>query len=397
MRPASRRSPSVWILCITGAAFAAPAAHLPAAAARRPAAALRRHAPVKGTKVTIDALIEAHVPGDLGLAPDGARLTYAVRSFDAERSRYVHQIYVQSLPDGAPRQFTYRDRGAVHPRFSPDGRFIAFASRPASSPSSDAEDEADDAPAQVFVAPIDGGEARQLTRRARGIQDFVWLPDGKGMVVLAEEEKSAPERALKEQEVEEKIDGIAEPAGRRRQQFWTIDLAAGDERRLNDGAYGVEPPFSVAPDGRSIVYSANLTAAPGGENAYDLYLLDIASRSTRRLTERPGAEKGPRFSPDGRQVVFVAPATPEISFSRATLFLVPAAGGTPRAISAQSDRDVEEGEYGFGPDGKTVFAVVSRGTDAPIWGFDPISGEGREIVGGTRVCSSLAVSRGRVA
>src|SRR5262249_34176098 len=150
-------------------------------------------------------------------------------------------------------------------------------------------------------------------------------------------------------------------------------------------------------DGRFVVYAANLTAAPGGENAYDLYLLGIASGSVRRLTDRAGAEKGPRFSPDGRDVAFVAPATPDISFSRATLFVVPADGGAPRARSARSDRDIEEGESRFTPDGKAVLAVVNRGTAAPIWRFDRALGEGREIVGGARVCSSLAVSRSRVA
>ncbi len=346
-------------------------------------------------KITIDELIAARVPADLCLSPDGARLAYTVRSFDSDRAEYVHQIHVQPLSAGKARQYTFREAGAVHPRFSPDGAWIAFLGRPSAAPAESGETAQDDAErAQVFALPVDGGEAKQLTRFEHGAQAFEWLPNGAGIVVLAEEETGPPERALKDKEVESKNDAAVELGDRRRQQFWIVELKSGDEVRVGAGVFGIEPPFSVAPDGASVAYAANLTAAPGGGNAYDLYVLDVASGTSRRLTDRHGAEKAPRFSPDGRQVAFVAPATAEISYSRPTLFVVPATGGTPRPISARSDRDLEEeGELRFAPDGRSILAVVHRGTDAPIWRFDMASGEGSEIVGGTRVCSSLAVGR----
>lgn len=232
----------------------------------------------------------------------------------------------------------------------------------------------------------------------RGVEGFEWLPDGSGVVVLTEEDLSAPERALKEKDLEAKIDGVVELADRRRQQFWSVTMEDGVERRVNEGDFGVEPPFSVAADGRSVVYATNLTGAPGGGNAYDLYVLDVASGRSRRLTDRAGSEMTPVFSPDGRQVAFRAPAVADVSFSRATLFVVPAAGGTPREISARSDREIEEEDlFRWTPDGKAVLSVVHRGTDGPIWRFDAASGEGREVVGERRVCSAPAVGSGRIA
>jgi dipeptidyl aminopeptidase/acylaminoacyl peptidase len=362
--------------------------------ARAPRAQPRR----RGTRpISIDDLIEARVPADLDLSPDGARLAYTVRSYDESRARYVHQVHLFRLPGGPDRQYTYRDEGATSPRFSPDGARLAFLAGPTDMSGDQDTDEGSalDEPApQIFVMPVDGGEALQATSLEGGVEAFRWRPDGSGLVVLTEEETSSPERALKSHREEARDDGTVELANRRRQQFWSIDLAGGGERRLHPGVLGIEPPFDIAPDGRSIVYAANLTAAPGGDNDYDLFVLDAATGAIRRLTDRKGAEKAPIVSPDGRQVAFVAPASPDVSFSRATLFIVPLAGGTPRDLSGRSDRDLDqESDPAFTPDGRAVLAVVHRGTDGPIWRFDLATGEGREIVGGTRVCSHPAVGR----
>jgi dipeptidyl aminopeptidase/acylaminoacyl peptidase len=364
------------------------------ATARAPKARERRHG---SRPISIDDLIEARVPADLDLSPDGARLAYTVRTYDEARARYVHQVHLFRLPDGPDRQYTYREGGAAAPRFSPDGARLAFLAGP-DDPSEDEEEggasSLDEPSPQLFVMRVDGGEAVQATRLQAGVEAFRWLPDGTGLVVLTEEETSAPERALKSEREEARDDGTVELANRRRQQFWSIALEDGGARRLHPGVLGIEPPFDISPDGRSIVYAANLTAAPGGDNDYDLFVLDLPTGAVRRLTDRKGAEKAPVVSPDGRQVAFVAPASPDVSFSRATLFVVPLAGGTPRDLSGRTDRDLDqESDPAFTPDGRAVLAVVHRGTDGPIWRFDLAAGEGREIVGGTRVCSHLAVGR----
>ncbi|HEU4401621.1 MAG TPA: S9 family peptidase [Candidatus Polarisedimenticolia bacterium] len=343
--------------------------------------------------IGIDDLIAARVPGPLSLSPDGRRVVFALRTYDAESARYVRQLHLLSLPDGATRQLTHRDEGAADPRFSPDGTFIAFLSPDPSGETAggtahtDADDEASFS--QVLLLPVAGGEARHLTHLPRGVTDYAWIPDGSGLIVLAEEEKSPAERTLAEKDLDARNDGVVESAEVRRLQFWSVEREDGTARRINEGDYGVEPPFAVAPDGRSVVYSTNLTGAAGGENAFDLYVLDVAAGSSRRLTSRAGSEKQVSLSPDGRLVAFVAPAIPEVSFSRPTLFVVPVGGGEPRPLGERSDRDIDEDDQiHWSPDGKGILAVVHRGTDGPIWRFDVAGGEGRELVGGRRTCAS---------
>ena len=379
------------------------AAILPALAV---AGAAPRHAapaPSAGKRaITFDDLVATRLPESLSLSPDGARLAFALRTYDEDHARYLRQVYVEGLPEGPARQFTYRVEGASEPRWSPDGAWIAFlAGETAGAGAGDDPDPGGgSAPHQVFAMPADGGEAHALTRMESGVEGFTWRPDASGIVALAEEAPSAPQKELKAKDLDAKNDGAVILSDRRRLQFWTVDLKDGAARRINDGDLGVDPGFSLSPDGRSIVYSTNLTGAPGAGNAYDLYVLDVASGASRRLTDRAGAEKRPVFSPDGRQVAFVAPAQADVSFSRATLFVVPAAGGAPpRALSARTDRDIdEEEEVLWTPDGQGVLAVIHRGTNGPLWRFDAASGEGREVVGGRRVCSWPAVSRaGRLA
>jgi dipeptidyl aminopeptidase/acylaminoacyl peptidase len=354
--------------------------------------------------ITIDDLIAAKVPSEVTLSPDGTRVAFTVRSYDADHARFVHQIHVRHLPDGVERQYTFREEGATRPRWSPDGRRLAFLSQPRAAaeesegPTAPAEEDDPETHPQIHVMPADGGEARTLTHLALGVEDFEWRPGSGDLVALAEEAAGTSAHALRGRALDDKDDGVEELAERRRHFFWSVEAASGDSRRLGAGDYGIEPPFAMSPDGKWIVYATNLTGGPGGENAYDLYVLDLATGAPRRLTSRPGSEKEPRVSPDGRLVSFAAPAQPDISFSRTTLFVVPAAGGEIRAVSARSDLEIEEGDYGgFTADGRILLAVVHRGTDGPIWAFDVATGDGREIVGGTRLCSSPSIGRSAVA
>jgi dipeptidyl aminopeptidase/acylaminoacyl peptidase len=353
-------------------------------------------APAGKRKITLRELNATKVPAALSFSPDGGRLAFALRSLDEEHARFVRQIHVRSLPDGPTRQFTYREGGASEPRWSPDGRWLAFVAKGEGDEGAGGmEGDEEGPPRQVFLMPADGGEARQLTTLAAGVEWFEWRPDGSGVVVMAEEAPSAPDKALKERDLEAKNDGLVALSERRRHQFWSVGREDGAARRLNDGNFGVEPPFSISPDGRSVVYGTNLTGAAGGENDYDLYLLDLAAGRSRRLTERQGSEKSPRFSPDGRQVAFLAPAQADVSFSRTTLFVVPSEGGDPHDVSGRSDRDIDEEEtIQWTPDGQAILAAVHRGTDQPIWRFDVASGEGREVIGGRRVCTSVALGLG---
>ena len=109
--------------------------------------------------------------GDPRLSPDGRRVAYVVSHTDEEANAYRTAIWVAPR-DGSeePRQLTSGKRNDGSPRWSPDGRWLAFVSN------RDGEDEKK-AKGQLYVLPADGGEPRRLTDGKESVEAIAWSPD----------------------------------------------------------------------------------------------------------------------------------------------------------------------------------------------------------------------------
>ncbi len=106
--------------------------------------------------------------GDLRLSPDGNRVAMVV-SEPAKPTGQRRDIWVYDFPGRALSQFTASAKSDTRPRWSPDGRTLAFLSN------RDGEN-------QIYLIPVDGGEARAITESKTGISSFEWAPDGKRLV-----------------------------------------------------------------------------------------------------------------------------------------------------------------------------------------------------------------------
>ncbi|HZC78605.1 MAG TPA: hypothetical protein VE258_12715, partial [Ktedonobacterales bacterium] len=111
---------------------------------------------------------------DMRLSPDGSLLAYAVQSNDREANETRSAIWLWSAASGQVRQLTSGARRDANPRWSPDGRFLAFESDRAGGKT------------QAWVVPVDGGEARQVSHLRRGASDPVWTADGAALIVRGE-------------------------------------------------------------------------------------------------------------------------------------------------------------------------------------------------------------------
>ena len=138
-----------------------------------------------------DDLYRLRIPTGPRLSPDGRTVVVTLQTVAPTYDGYRSALWlVATEPDGpAPRRLTLGARQDHHPRFSPDGRTLAFLSdrRPfvEEEPTrpSDAKDREDIR--QVYLLPLDGGEARRLTDLPRGVDGFAWSPDGRHLAVLS--------------------------------------------------------------------------------------------------------------------------------------------------------------------------------------------------------------------
>jgi dipeptidyl aminopeptidase/acylaminoacyl peptidase len=241
---------------------------------------------------------------DPRLSPDGRRVAYVVNWIDREANGYRAAVWVAPLDgSGEPRQLTSGARSDSSPRWSPDGRWLAFVSN------RDGKDE--DAHSELYVLPANGGEPRRLTDDREGVESIAWSPDSRRIAFARrvrdedyEEEddrRRAPRRFTR---LFYKLDSVGW-VGDRRKHIFLVDLD-GAERQLTHGdCEDGEPAWS--PDGTRLVFTSLRGDRWDVELSEALYELevDLDEAEPGRLTDPDESAGLASFSPDGALIGYV--------------------------------------------------------------------------------------------
>jgi dipeptidyl aminopeptidase/acylaminoacyl peptidase len=268
------------------------------------------------------------------LAPDGKHAVVTLQTVAPGFDGYRHALWLVPTEGRVkPRQLTLGARHDRQSRFSPDGRTLAFISdrramveEEPDRASHDAKDRraAREDKDQVYLLPLDGGEARRLTDLPRGVDGFEWSPDGTRLVVVtasrgatradddrrrgihrkAESGSSIPPPS--DYRFVDRLDYMLNGAGftyDRVNHLWLVDVATGEASRLTDGrAADGEPAWS--PDGRRIAFTSNRRRnADLLTSRRDIHVVDVETTAVTTVTRGPRSMFfAPTWLPDGTTI-----------------------------------------------------------------------------------------------
>ena len=320
-------------------------------------------------------------------SPDGSRIAYVTSHTDLEKAKRWSTIRLLDADGSGGRALTEGTDANSSPRWSPDGRTLAFLS------------SRDGGTSQLFLLPLAGGEARQLTTFATGVADPVWSPDGRFVAVTSEVyPECGADAACTAKTAKAWADGPlhAHMADELLYRHWTswrdgrfahillVEVATGSLTDLTPGRFDA-PTFSVgggggyafAPDGREMAFVSNHDAEGAASTNADIWLLPLGEDGTPgtpvNATAANRAWDGtPVYSPDGRTIAYRCQKVPGYEADLFRVALLDRSTGRSRVVT-EAFRDWIDA-VAWAPDG-TRLAVRAqiRGRTPLLW-LDPGSG-----------------------
>jgi dipeptidyl aminopeptidase/acylaminoacyl peptidase len=336
-----------------------------------PLAAPAQKPPTQPRPITIDDLFQIREVSDPQLSPDAQSVAYSVKTHSLKEDKSEERIWtVAATPSADSIAMTAEGVSSSHPRWSPDGKYLAFLSA------------RNEGKTQIWLLSRSGGEAQRLTDTPQDVDDFAWSPDSTRLVVIlrdaSEEELATAKTKDKQKDADDKekkpktkkpwvIDRLqfkTDEVGyldRRRAHLYVLDLATKNLTQITSGDYDDAHP-AWSPDGRLIAFASN-RSKPDPDRTYNTDIWVVTANNTDKgaqltqVTTNPGDDDTPSWSPDGKLITYITQLDPHL-FQYAThhIAVSPANGGAARVLTQSFDRNATEPR--FGPDGSSIYFIA---------------------------------------
>jgi dipeptidyl aminopeptidase/acylaminoacyl peptidase len=355
------------------------------------------------TLLTVGHYLDLEQVADPQISPDGTQIIYTRRWVNRQEDKWESELWIMGV-DGSRNRFLVKGSNGT---WSPDGQRIAYL--------------ADGTPkgTQVFVRYVGAeGPATQITHVDESPADLRWSPDGNSVGFSLFVPKSvdwkidmpaAPEGAkwTKAPKYIERLHYRADRRGFLRNGFTHLFIApaeGGTARETTKGEWNVGARFDQLPgevgwdwmaDGKSLVTEG--LNEPDADNRYrdsDLYLIDLATGSARKLTPETGNWGTPTVSPDGKWIAYTGYPKTTKSYQARDLYLMRTDGSGAKVLTGGLDRD--PGTLRWAADNSGIYFTVGNTGTLNLY-FAPITGGARPVTSGNQLLAITSVSKTGIA
>ena len=244
---------------------------------------------------------------------------------EGEKSEYLNQIWLSNTKINNIRQFTYHEKSSTHPRFSPDGSYLAFLSARTEK-------------TQIWLMQVDGGEAWQFSYEKQDVGSFKWSPSGDKIAFLMTDPKTEQE----EKDEKEKRDVILVDQNFKYSHIYLKSFLAKKDTsmssRITDGNYHITD-FNWNPNNKTIVFSHTIEPTINSQFVSgDISVVNIKTKTVKDIVTWEGKDENPIFTPNGKSIVFTSDGGKIEPIGLSDTYKISSNGGKPKKLAETPNR-----------------------------------------------------------
>jgi len=314
---------------------------------------------------------------DPQISPDGQWVTYTVATIDQKANKRVSRIWIASVDGTHPTvPFTSDTTSSTSPRWSPDGRFLAFLSA------------RDGGRAQIWLLSRNGGEARRVSNLENGASSFEWSPDGTRFVCLTRTgppaSKSSDVRHYTHIYYKFNDTGYFDE---KRSHVAIIDVRTGAAKQITDGDNWNDLDPHWSPDSTRIAFVSNRTGKEFDlDHNSDVWTISASGGTLTKISDHVGPDSSPRWSPDGTRIAFLGAEDEE---APPLIYVAPATGGASVALNKTFDQTATD--LMWAEQGRALYLNSGVKGETHLYRMDTSTGALSAVTTGPRAVRSASV------